>query len=67
MPFPQAPLQPETDTDKPFEEAVEDFRRALITNALIRAKYNQRTAAALLGLTYDQFRGYYRKYKSFFE
>jgi psp operon transcriptional activator len=34
----------------------------MIENALMRAKYNQRRAATLLGLTYDQFRGLYRRY-----
>jgi psp operon transcriptional activator len=34
---------------------------ALLDNALRRARYNQRAAAKLLGLTYHQFRGLYRK------
>ncbi len=47
---------------KPFRETVEELERSLIRDALQRVNYNQKKAAALLGLTYDQFRGYYRKY-----
>jgi len=51
------------DFSLPFEEAVEKFRQTIIRAALERMRYNQRAAADLLGLSYDQFRGYYRKYK----
>jgi psp operon transcriptional activator len=47
---------------KSFKEAVEDLERTLIYDALQRSNYNQKRAATLLELTYDQFRGYYRKY-----
>ena len=43
-------------------EAVTDFERRLVQGALGKGKHNQRKAAELLGLTYDQFRGLYRKY-----
>jgi psp operon transcriptional activator len=43
-------------------ERVDAFERALCKDALERARYNQKEAAALLGLTYDQFRQRYRKY-----
>jgi psp operon transcriptional activator len=43
-------------------EATSDFERGLLLDALAQAKHNQRKAADLLGLTYDQFRGLYRKY-----
>lgn len=52
----------ETASPKAFKETVEDLERALIRDALVRSNYNQKKAASLLGLTYDQFRGYYRKY-----
>ncbi|MBI4640043.1 MAG: phage shock protein operon transcriptional activator [Candidatus Tectomicrobia bacterium] len=48
--------------DKPFEEAVQELEIRLLKKALKEAKYNQRKAAQLLGLTYHQFRGLYRKY-----
>lgn len=48
----------------PFKEAVQDYERELVRAALEKARYNQRKAAAILGLTYDQFRGYYRKYRA---
>lgn len=50
-------------TRKSFSEAVEEFEVGLIRRALEDAKFNQRKSAELLGLTYDQFRGLYRKYK----
>ncbi len=43
-------------------EVVADFEQRLLQEALTRGKHNQRKAAELLGLTYDQFRGLYRKY-----
>jgi psp operon transcriptional activator len=49
--------------DKPFEQAVRELEFSLLRNALERAKFNQRKAAHLLGLTYHQFRGIYRKHK----
>jgi psp operon transcriptional activator len=47
---------------KPFDEAVTELKIQLLRRALRRAKYNQRKAANMLGLTYHQFRGLYRKY-----
>ncbi|MGA1677706.1 MAG: phage shock protein operon transcriptional activator [Pseudomonadales bacterium] len=41
---------------------VEAFEIALIEQALSAARFNQRRAAETLGLTYDQLRGYLRKY-----
>lgn len=49
--------------DKPFKEAVECFEREMVQNALECARFNQRQAAKLLGLSYHQFRGLYRKYQ----
>ncbi|NNG08242.1 MAG: phage shock protein operon transcriptional activator [Desulfobacteraceae bacterium] len=48
--------------DKPFSEAVEDLKIRLLNRALEKTKYNQRKAAQILGLTYHQFRGLYRKF-----
>ena len=50
------------DPTLPLGERVDAFERALCKDALERARYNQKEAAALLGLTYDQFRQRYRKY-----
>lgn len=65
---PQALPAPETDTaasaDELFKKAVWQFKLALLKKALKAAKYNQRKAAAQMGLTYHQFRGLYRQYQS---
>ncbi len=50
-------------TGKPFKEAVRDFEIQLVKKALTRSRFNQRKAARQLGLSYDQFRGIYRKFK----
>jgi psp operon transcriptional activator len=50
-------------SSKPFKKAVRIFEIQLIREALIGAKYNQKKVARRLGLSYDQFRGVYRKYK----
>ena len=47
---------------KPFNEAVKDLKIRLLKRALEKTKYNQRKAAQILGLTYHQFRGLYRKF-----
>jgi psp operon transcriptional activator len=54
---------PEMRIDKPFPEAVAEFETRLLKAALKSARFNQRRAARTLGLSYDQFRGLYRKYK----
>jgi transcriptional regulator with GAF, ATPase, and Fis domain len=50
------------DPSLSLSERVDAFERTLCKDALERARYNQKEAAALLGLTYDQFRQRYRKY-----
>jgi DNA-binding NtrC family response regulator len=45
-----------------FKERVEEFKRSLVIEALDDSGGNQREAARALGMTYDQFRHYYRKY-----
>ncbi|MBN2059222.1 MAG: phage shock protein operon transcriptional activator [Deltaproteobacteria bacterium] len=53
-------LEPE---QRSFHEMVDAFKKGLVEDALKDARYNQRLAAKLLGLTYHQFRGLYRKYR----
>ena len=45
-----------------FEEKVEAYKRRLILRALEAAGGNQTRAAGIAGLSYHQFRYYYRKY-----
>ena len=61
------PAAPTTKTEddlleNPFSEAVDAFKVRLLKRALKKARYNQRAAAGILGLSYHQFRGLYRKY-----
>jgi psp operon transcriptional activator len=44
--------------------AVWELKVRMLESALARARYNQRKAAAELGLTYNQFRGLYRRYQA---
>jgi psp operon transcriptional activator len=46
-----------------YEEAKEQLDRFFLQRALNENDANQKLAATALGLTYDQFRGLYRKYK----
>ena len=48
--------------DRPYKEAVQELEIRFLKKALKESKYNQKKAARILGLTYDQFRGLYRKY-----
>jgi psp operon transcriptional activator len=56
-----------SDTDdlmtKPLKEAVWELKVRMLENALEKARYNQKKAAEILGLTYHQFRGLYREYR----
>ena len=45
-----------------FQSAVAEVEIGLLRRALINSRYRQRDAAQTLGLSYDQFRGLYRKY-----
>lgn len=45
-----------------FEEKVKAYEKSLLLNALKDSLGNQREAARRLGMTYDQFRHYYKKY-----
>ena len=46
-----------------LKERINDTERELINAALERSRFNQRVAANLLGLTYDQLRGKIRKHR----
>ena len=48
----------------PLKEAVWRLKVTMMLNALHKAKYNQKKAAQILGLTYHQFRGLYRQYQA---
>ena len=50
------------DSRLPLAERVDAFEEWLCRDALERTRFKQKEAAALLGLTYDQFRQRYRKY-----
>jgi psp operon transcriptional activator PspF len=45
-----------------FTERIEALEREMLERGLADAGQNQKKAAALLGLTYDQFRHYYKKH-----
>lgn len=47
---------------KTFEEKIANFEKSLIIEGLDRCNGVQKKAAEYLGLTYDQFRHYYKKY-----
>jgi len=49
-------------THQSFSQAVQEFEISLLKQAVTQARFNQRKAAQILGLTYHQFRGLYRKY-----
>ncbi len=50
------------DAKRPLDERVDAFEKWLCQDALERTRFKQKEAAALLGITYDQFRQRYRKY-----
>lgn len=56
-----APPTGDADLDVPLREAVRRLEAAYLTTALERSRHNQKRAARLLGLTYHQFRGLYRR------
>jgi psp operon transcriptional activator len=48
----------------PLQEAIWQLKVTRMQSALQKAKYNQKEAARILGLTYHQFRGLYRRYQA---
>ena len=49
---------------KDLRGAVREVETRFVARALEACRYNQREAATALGLSYDQFRGLYRKYRN---
>jgi psp operon transcriptional activator len=47
----------------PLLAAVRNLEVSMLKAALAQTRHNQKQAASLLGLTYHQLRGYYRKYQ----
>jgi psp operon transcriptional activator len=47
-----------------LKDAVWELKVKMLETALRKARYNQKKAARILGLTYHQFRGLYRQYKA---
>lgn len=46
-----------------FKQQIQDYEVKILKEALRQCQFNQRKAAKLLDLTYDQLRGYLRKYE----
>ena len=70
-PVSSKPSEPETSSadpkvylGKPLKAAIWELKVKMLESALDKAKYNQKKAARILGLTYHQFRGLYRQYQS---
>lgn len=63
---PAAAPAPESAPTLPVDlpQAVAELERRCLQQALVQSRYRQREAAGLLGLTYDQFRGLYRKHQN---
>lgn len=57
-------LEPGDIGQKTLKQAVWELKVCLLEDALRKAKYNQKKAADILGLTYHQFRGLYRQYQT---
>ena len=45
-----------------LKKTIRDVEIDLVKKAMASSQFNQRKAATALGLTYDQFRGYLKKY-----
>ena len=55
---------PKASASRSLKTAVWELKRTMLEQAMRQAKYNQKNAARILGLTYHQFRGLYRNYKA---
>lgn len=62
-PAPATGSSPVPAAEKPLREAVRELEIERLRAALRRSRHNQKKAAALLGLSYHQFRGLYRKHQ----
>jgi len=58
------PDDPSIWLGQPMTAAVWQLKVKMMETALGKAKYNQKKAARILGLTYHQFRGLYRRYQA---
>jgi psp operon transcriptional activator len=58
-----APVDANLWLNQPLKAAVWELKAKMLEASLRKAKYNQKKAARILGLTYHQFRGLYRRYK----
>ena len=54
--------RPEAEDLSRFKDAIRDLEIAYVQSSLEKTRFNQKKAAEQLGITYDQFRGLYRKY-----
>ena len=54
---------PAFDLSVSFQDQLRRLEAGLVEKALEESKFNQKKAAELLGLTYHQFRGLYRKHR----
>lgn len=60
----ERPRSPEVPSGRrTLKEAVRELEISFLKRTLVETKYNQQRAAKVLGLTYHQFRGLYRKYR----
>ena len=57
------PGPPPSDLPVDLPAMVSELEQKLLQQALAQTRYRQREAATLLGLSYDQFRGLYRKHQ----
>jgi psp operon transcriptional activator len=65
----EKPEQAPTVSDnvvKPLAQAVQELETRLLREALEKSRFNQKKAAELLGLSYDQLRGLMRKHREKF-
>jgi psp operon transcriptional activator len=65
-PLPTEPFEPQDEDfmKLPLREALRRLEIKRVRQALAGSRYNQKQAADMLGLSYDQFRGLYRKVRS---
>lgn len=56
------PYERDTEITLPLREAVKELEISMLRKGLAQSRYNQKNAAAKLGLSYDQLRGMLRKY-----
>lgn len=59
---PASASQPEIALPEDWSRHMADYEAALLHKLLASARYNQRTAAQMVGLSYDQLRGLLRKH-----